>query len=252
MEINRVLDLLQAFAAAAVIARIASLRLGSRFPYIMVWLAGSAAFSVAFSLQSSESGGYFWTYMASVPVLCVLDILAVRELTAVVFQDYPGITTVGRWAIYLGTAASASVSVLAAAIFRRSGPASSEHLFYAELLQRSVVFCLAVVILSVAWGLSRYPLNLGRNVIVSAVAFVALFLGAALQLLIDSFQTWLFNRSLDLLASGFTTVCLFAWTALLRREVPALPRPSVPLQADTALDELAHLNRLLARAARNL
>jgi len=252
MGVERAFEFLQAVAAASLVTRIVAVKLVHRFQAITLWLSLTAAFEFSLFLLKPSSPVYFWIYMARVPVLCLFDILAVRELTGVVLRDFPGISSVGRWAIYVGTGVAVSLSLSAAVYFPRSGHRNSEHLFYAEVIERSVVFSLAVVIASLAYCLSRYPLRLGRNIVVSSFAFVALFLSDALRLLIDSLQAWLFDHSLDLLETLFTVVCLILWTALLRKEPALAPEPA-PLDLDDRqiLEELTSLNRLLTRAARN-
>jgi hypothetical protein len=253
---------LESAAAAIAVARLIYLKLGRQFPALVAWLSVLSASDFAYSLLSPQSALYFWIYVAEQPVLAVFGVLAVRELLAVVFRDYPGIRSVGRWGVYAGVAVASSASMAASIAFAHDHSHGSLHLFYLEVFQRSVVFTLALVILSVLFVLSRYPLHLSRNSIVSSVFFSSIFLSDAVRLLIDSLSIRLNNQMADLTETAVVLLCLGTWAVLLQAE--AAGQPAVisdtgetlhlsfanPAEAHL-LSELDSLNRLLTRAARN-
>jgi hypothetical protein len=253
MDANNLAEFLQSAAAVAVVARLAGLKLATCFPALIAWLIVVGGMELLLSLFSQSSHRYFWLYMSLVPVACAFGIAAVRELLSLVFRDYPGIRSAGRLAAFIGVAAAAGISLGAASLLQRHGSSGSQHLFYLEVLQRSVVFSLAVVILTVLYFLSRYPLHLTRNTIVSASIFSSLFLSDAVRLLIDSLQETLNSRLIDWTESAFMIACMATWTMLLRPESNTQPaRVSFPSPDEQhLLRQLDSLNQLLTRVARN-
>jgi hypothetical protein len=243
--------LVEAAAAAIAIARLLSLRLAGIFPVLLAFLSAVAINGVAASFFSLDSPAYFWLYIAHTPVYCILAILAARELFAVVFKKYPGIRSAGRMAMYW-CVGFASVISLASAVAHPGRPETFTHLVYIELVRRSTVLTVALFILFILYSLSRYPLELGRNILVSCILFSILFLGQAMQLLIDSFSPLLYSEFVDLADVIFGAVCTLVWAALLRPEpapVPVVVKYSSE-QEEQLLHQLDSLNRLLTRAAR--
>jgi len=243
--------LVEAAAAVIAIARLLSLRLAGIFPVLLSFLSAIAVTGVAASFFSSRSRTYFWIYIAQTPVYCILAILAARELFAVVFKKYPGIRSAGRMAMYWCIGFASMIS-LAIAVGHPGRPEAFTHLVYIELVRRSIVLTVALFILFILYSLSRYPLELGRNILVSSILFSILFLGQATQLLIDSFSPLLYSEMVDLADVIFGAACTLVWAALLRPE-PA-PAPVAVKYSSRQEEQLLHqldgLNRLLTRASR--
>lgn len=251
MTVYSATALVEAAAAIIAIARLLSLQLVGIFPALLSFLSVIAVTAAAASFFSSASPAYFWLYIFQTPVYCLLAVLAARELFAVVFKKYPGIRTAGRMAMY-SCIGFASIISLAFAL-GHSGPATfSSHLVYIELARRSVVLSVALFILFILYSLSRYPLELGRNILVSSALFSMLFLGQAAQLLIDSFFSVLSNQMVDAVDVIFGAACTLVWAVLLRSEpAPAPVRVKYSSeQEEHLLHQLDSLNRLLTRAAR--
>jgi hypothetical protein len=244
--------LVEAAAAVIAIARLLSLQLAGIFPVLLSFLSAIAVTGVAASFYSLQSHTYFWIYTAQTPVYCILAILAAREVFAVVFKKYPGIRSAGRMAMYWCIGFASTIS-LAIAVGRPGRPETLTHpLLYIELVRRSTVLTVALFILFILYALSRYPLELGRNIRVSSVLFSILFLGQATQLLIDSFSPWLYSAFVDLAADIFGAACTLVWAALLRPEPnrgPVVVKYSSE-QEQHLLHQLDSLNQLLTRAAR--
>jgi hypothetical protein len=246
--------LVEAAAAVIAAARLLSLQLAGVFPALLSFLSAIAVTGVAASFFSSESRTYFWIYTVQTPVYCILAILAARELFAVVFKKYPGIRSAGRTAMYWCIGFASMIS-LAFAVGGPGRPETFTHLLlYIELARRSTVLTVALFILFILYALSRYPLELGRNIQVSSALFSILFLGQATQLLIDSFSPRLYSDFVDIADIIFGAVCTLVWAALLRRQPAMAPAPVVVKysseQEEQLLHQLDNLNRLLTRAAR--
>src|SRR5437762_1938363 len=124
MDLHFVNLFVQSAAAAAVAGRLVWLKLAWRFPALFVFLVLLALSDLSLSLISLQSRLYFRIYVAEVPVYCISSIFAVRELFALVFENYPGIRTAGRWAVYTALALAGVISMFAAAanVFGQRGP----------------------------------------------------------------------------------------------------------------------------------
>lgn len=262
MDANGIAELIQSVAAATAVVRLWHLKLVGRFPALFAWLILSGAKTFALSLLSQRSALYFWIYVVGEPLSTAFAVFAVRELLDLVFRDYPGIKSVGRWGTYVAVAVAMAISLGASMLLVRDKTHGSIHLYYIEVAQRSAVFALALVILIVLFALSRYPLHLARNSVVSSVFFSAIFLSDAVRLLIDSLAIRLNNRTADLTEAAVIFLCLGSWAVLLQPQVSGVPVRAAsgaeatvltftnPAEAQL-LGELDALNRLLSRAARN-
>jgi hypothetical protein len=246
-------ELIAAAASVAVAARFVYLGLPRQFPSLFGWLALLGVIDLTFGLLKATSTLYFWCYVVLESLKSILGIVAVRELFALTFGKYPGIRSVGRWAMYTAVSLAVGVSFLVTGFFWGGGPRGrSADLFYLEISQRSVVFTLAFVIVTILVFLSKYPLRLSRNTMVSSVLFSVLFLSEASQLLADSLAPRLFNLYVDCTYSILVAVCLLGWAALLRPESARAPERitfSTPRE-DHLLQQLDALNQMMTRAAR--
>lgn len=252
MDPRQITAIMQSAAAATTAGRLIWLGLAGRFRALLTYLVFLAVASLGLGLAPPASHAYFWMYVFDVPLYCLCSILAVRELLALVFDDYPGIRTGGRWAMYSGLAVATAGSLLIAGGFRHSTTGHfSRNLLRVEIAQRSIVFSLAVLIATILFFLSRYPLHLRRNTYVSSAFFSALFLAETLQLLVDSLEPGLASIYLDTAENAFAAGCLGIWALLLKHEQPhAPPIAHTPTQHENELlAQLETLNHLLARTA---
>ena len=176
----------QAAAAAFAAARLLHFHLRRRYPILFSYLIVSTALSAVFSLLSVKSKAYYWAYMVAQPVSWCVAALAVREMFALIFKDYPGLQTAGRWSFYVALAVSVAISIFLAGTFHPSNVPTSPQLTYMLQLDRSIGLTLTVTIGILMLFLSRYPLHLERNTYVASGFFSAIFLAAGAVKLIDS------------------------------------------------------------------
>jgi hypothetical protein len=247
--------MLQAVAAAFAIVRLLQSGLLRRFPFLCIYLAVIAVMSGVLSVVDEQSKLYFKTYMLAEPASCVAAALAVYEMFALIFRDYRGLRTAGRWTLYVALAASFGVFVFIARFAGGElpqGTVNSQILFYELILDRSVNFALTAIIVMLMWFLSRYPLNLERNTYVASGFFSAMFLSEAAVKLIDSVSPHLFARYADYPELGFAAVCFVGWGAMIRpanATVPARAHVNLPREAEL-LQQLTSLNDILSRSVR--
>jgi hypothetical protein len=253
MDWHIVREFVQSAAALIALTRLTYLNLTKQFQALAWYLGLLSASHLLFGGLPVQSVTYFWCYIALIPLESAAGIFAVRELIALIFANYPGIRTVGRWALYAGIGLSVGTSLALTRLFSYSGshPRTKWALFYIEMAKRSIVFSLVLAIIAIVFVLSKYPLNLGRNTYLCCAFFSAIFLVEAAQLLVDSSQRLLFSELAETVAAVSVSACIFSWGFLLRAQVAPVPRIAVPTaHEDRLLHQLESLNSLMIRTAR--
>jgi len=253
MDWHIVREFVQSAAALIALARLTYLNLTKQFRALAWYLSLLVVSHLLFGALSRQWVGYFWYYVALNPLESAAGIFAVRELIALIFANYPGIRTVGRWALYAAILVSVGTSIALTGLFSYSGsqPRSKWGLYYIGMEQRSINLTLVIAILAILFVISKYPLNLGRNTYLSCAFFSAMFLIEAGQLLVDGSKRLVFSELAENVAAISTSACLFVWGFLLRAQAAPAPRTAVPTaHEDRLLQQLEALNSLMIRTAR--
>jgi hypothetical protein len=220
-------------------------RSGLHRPYacLFAYLICLAPFNLCPALMNLASRPYFWFWVSTEPIGWILEILVVRELCGLVLEQYTGLRSVGRWAIYGGIAISTAISLasliprIPEALARRS-----RVLYYYYMGgERGIHLALGVFLLLMILLSRRLPVPLKRNVVVNAALFTALFFGTTLTALLRTVFDMKIAGALDL---GLTVLCaasLVVWLFLL---TPAGEMDRVELAHFRREDEVRVLNRL--------
>lgn len=242
----------QAAAAAFAAARLLHCRLRQRFPLLFSYLIISAVLSAIFSALSIKSRVYYWFYIAEQPISWCAAALAVREMFALIFRNYPGLQTVGKWTFYSALGLSVAVSVVLVQTLKAGGARNSIQLIYVLILDRSIGVTLTLTIVILMLILSRYPLHLDRNTYVASGFFSAIFLASGAIKLLDSLATHLYIDYADRAEVVFSALCFVGWGLMLRpaeKDAPARPVVNKPREAEL-LQQLESLNQILSRSSR--
>lgn len=245
-------DFLQSVAACSAAGRLIYLGLGRQFPALFSYAVYIAVLTFAYGVMDRHSKLYFWTYVLIGPLENIFSFLVVRELVALIFKNYPGIRTVGRWAMYAAIALATGTSLALTGFFWHSGPHRVRWGIYnLEVSQRSIVFTLAFVILAILFALSKYPLHLGANTYVSTICFSALFLSETVRLLLDSLAPHFYNHLVDGVEAVFTAGCFASLALLLQPKSAPVARVAFATpNEEHLLHQLDSLNQLMSRAAK--
>jgi hypothetical protein len=252
MDPESLAEFSQATVACVAAGRLLRLGLAKRQPALLTFVLATALELFALASFPWTSATYFWIYLASLVLNWVVAIYVVREMFALALVDYPGIRTVGRWTVYAATGISMTASLAVTKLLWGASMRGRPGLFYLEVMNRSVLFTLAAIIISVLVLLSRYPLNLRRNTYVSTSFFSAVFLSEAVEMLVDSLSPHFNSVWVDRSQILFAAVCFAGWALMLRPETAAAPaRVSFENPADQELlQQLESFNTLLARVGR--
>jgi hypothetical protein len=202
-----------------------------------------------------HSNAYFYCWVLTSPIVWTFYILIVRELYGLVLVRHRGIATLGRWAMYAGTAVSVTISILTLLPkFTPSTTQASRIIGYLYATERGVTLCLALLLILMLLFLSRYPVPLGRNVLVHATLYTLFFLGNSLTGLLRSVFGITLYTALDTALMVGVAACIFAWLFLL---TPQGERAQVQLPSYNAeherrfLHHLDALNSTLLKAGRD-
>jgi hypothetical protein len=241
-------------AAAAAFAAVRLLHFGLRrhFPLLLSFLVFSCVSYLVFSVTPPHSPTYYWAYMVCQPLTWIAETLAISEMFTLFFQHYPGLRTGGRWALYIALALAVVISLVMAVMVNHRRTRRSLWLYYELILDRSIVFGLAAVIIVLVIFVSRYPLHLERNTRVACGFFGAILLADAAVKLLDSAAAHLKVPYADLADVAFSSICLLGWGAMLRPVPTIEPARSEAKDVREAeiLQKLDSLNEILSRSGR--
>ncbi|MES1260537.1 MAG: hypothetical protein ABUS49_02285 [Acidobacteriota bacterium] len=206
---------------------------------------------IVLSSSAPNSPNYFWSYLIFQTAVLLTEVAVVRELFSLTMSEYPGIRTAARWMMYGALSVSAVSSFVLTTAFWGGGANGRSGLFYVLVLNRSIQFSLAVVVISFLVFLSHYPLHLHRNLYVSANFFGALFLMEAADSLVATLSPHLYSNLVDTTVVLLTSVLLAGWAGMLRASeaVAVAPAFDAPGERQLLL-QLESLNNTLSRAGR--
>jgi hypothetical protein len=201
---------------------------------------------------SVHSEAYLRLWVVSEPLIWMFYVGVVLELYRLVLERHKGLYTMGRWALYFGMALSVGLSVLS--LFLRIKPAQRSRILpYIVPADRGVTLCLAIFLLLMLFLLSRYPVQLSRNVILHATLYTTFFLSNTLGVILFSvFGIGLYNS----ISTGLMVVscaCVYSWLFFLSpkgEEVRMNILHFGPEHEERLLYQLDSLNTTLLRAAR--
>lgn len=240
-------------AAAAVFAATRLLRLGlaRNQPALLLFLSLSAISNFALSPFPLGSPRYFWSYLALQSIADLVLIAVVRELFSTAVSGYPGIRTAGRWILYGAVTLSVVVCLVVTVVSWGKGADGRGNLFYFLVVHRGIQLGLALSIVFQFFFLSRYPLDLHRNTLISGYLFTAVFLIDAAYTLVGTLSPHLFSRPVGMAETVLIGFCFLSWAALLSREEAVARKIRFKTAEDLELlRQLESLNQTLSRVGR--
>jgi hypothetical protein len=233
--------------------RLWSQELVAVYPFLTTFLGAEALQNVAEILIPLHSTLYGRMYMVSNPILWILAYFVILELYRLIFEDYPGIGSVGRKAVTwcMGTAIAVSVVYAIPDLRTTTGPFPVLRIYF--ILERSTVLGLLLFLVLIQLFLVRYRLRLSPNRRVYATGYAFYF---GIFVAEDVILTALGVRVGDAVGLGIIAasgVVLLIGAALLsRRGEVRVQLESGDSSSDRARlqQQLTDINRLLVRAAR--
>jgi len=223
------------------------------YPRLVGFIAAEAIQNIVLLPMRFHSTLYGGVYLVSTPILWLLAYFVVLELYRLIFEDYPGIASVGRKAVTwcMGLAIIACFIYAIPDLRTTSGPFPILRVYY--ILERSMVLALLLFLVLVQIFLIRYRLRLSANRMIYATGY-ALYFGITVAQ--DVVFTSLGIKVVDAVGLWTTVaggIVLLAGAVFLSKKGEV----RVQLEAvDSSMErvrlqqQLSDINRLLSRAAR--
>ena len=172
-------------------------------------------------------------------------VLIVLELYRLVLENYKGLYSLGRGALYVSLAVSVAISALSLIPKLKPGmPQHSRIMFYELAAERGVDTCLAICIILMLGFLSFFPVKLNHNVRVHALVYSIFFLSNTFVLLMRSLFGLKMVDEVNTALLAVTALSVIAWLSLLRPVGEEIE--TAKLRVDKAYEErlLLHLDAL--------
>ena len=205
-------------------------------------------------LPDPSTRAYAWTYVATVPLMSVLQVLVVLEVYSLVLRNHPGIQSLGRWIVTGGLAVALIIVTLT--LFPDVSNMDQQHRFllYASLFDRAVRSVLVVFLAVITAFLVWFPVPLNRNTIVHTFLFGVYFSFTAVLLLLRNAIGLQAVRVLSTANLVVTILCYAAWAILLSPKGEArqvvLGHRWQPGEAERLAERLDTINESLLRPGR--
>jgi hypothetical protein len=178
-------------------------------------------------------------------------VLMVVELYKLVLENYKGLYSLGRWALYASLAVSVSISVITLLPrIEPSLPQASKIMFYVLATERGIYTGLAIFIILILCFLSLFPVKLSRNVRMHALVFSIFFLSNTFVALMRSLFGLHMADAVNTLMLSITAASVVAWLTLLRASGEYARPVPVPYGEEYESRLLAHLESLNAALLR--
>lgn len=239
-------------ANAVLAARLYALGLHTSYPYFFAYLIFQTMRSLALISFSVKSFTFAYIFVYTQPVLWVFYVLVVLELYDKVLQQWAGIRSLGRWALYGSLVIAVSISFLTLIPFW--GKEDSKLLFWVTTVERGVLTSVMLFLFLILLFLSRYPLQLNRNTIVHCVVYTIFFLGLSMTLLVRNVRGHEIMRMLNHVVELISLACYGVWIMFLTKKgeerTVALHHQADPAAERRLREQLNSMNELLLRAAR--
>jgi hypothetical protein len=249
-----VLHVLSTAATAALMIRVAYLRLHRRYRCFFGYLVFSVIRSFVLVGLDVKSTLYYHIYVFTQPLMWVFYVLMILEIYSSVLEDHKGLYSLSRWTMHAALGISLVIFFLSL-MPAGSGPGVQGVVLYnVHLIERGIVFSLAIFMLLAAAFLVRYPVPLSRNVLVHGAVFGVYFLSKTLGFLTRTFLGHRVTLYVGIFLMAAAVGCMVAWLSLLNRAGEAktvtLRTRFAPAREHQLIGELNAINRTLLRAAR--
>jgi len=210
--------------------------------------------SIVFPASRAQSNLYAQVWMATEPVLWILYVLVVLELYSLVFQQYKGIASLGRWVVLAGLAIAVVLSSVSLSVDLSNPGEQFPILRYFFAISRGVFSSLVVFLLCITGFLVWCPVPLNRNIVVHSIVYALYFLGFTATLLLRNLAGSAITEYASTAMLVVSLVCLTVWILVLD---PSGEKRTVQLnhhwQAEReqhVIEQMAAINSTLMRAAR--
>lgn len=203
---------------------------------------------------SPKSASYAWIHFGTEPLLWLLYVLVAVEVYSLVFRNYRGIYTVGRWALCISLAISGLVSILVLipSWLRLYQPSPMQ--FFLPMVERGLALSLVLFLFLILLLLCWYPIPLSRNLVIHCVVYAVFFLSDTMMIMIRNLVSWESYVAVNTIFLALGGLCYAAWIVLLTRrgedKVIVVRHDIKPSDEERLITQLNAINATLLRTAR--
>ena len=196
---------------------------------------------------------YAWMWVTTEPLLWLLYIVVVLELYSLVFKNYPGIATMGRWAVMGTLSLSFIVALLTLLVDVR---ASQEYPILQGIFVIDRVVCTSLMLFLILINvfLLSFPVTLTRNVVSYCIGYFVYFAGKMASLFFQNLHGTQVIRIVSTIVLLISVGCLAYWVLFLSRRgeqlAVRLGARAKPEDEERILVTLNTINNTLLRTAR--
>jgi hypothetical protein len=251
--LSTVLQSLLLLGSAVMAVRLVTTGLYKKYPYFFAYFVFRIPNSIWPLLTDFRSDNYFYAYMFTLPLTVVFYVLLVMELYRLVLADYKGLQSAGRWAMYASLGGALVISVLT--LIPKITPTMAQRSKVIGLVvvsERGVYTALAMFIILLLALLSRYPIQVRRNVRVHAVIYSIFFFSGGMVMLTRAVLGLKAIGIVNPLSILINLACVLSWLLLLKPAGEAVAeRKAVASNHELRLMlQLEGLNAALLRVSR--
>lgn len=250
----QVLWLLSLILTGALIASLAMKRLAGVYRWFFVFLCSQLAQSVLLIPLDVNSERYWFAYIATQSIICVLNILVVLELYSLALAGHPGIATLSRWAMLAAIAVAVGLSAITLSA-DLGGPAGQfPILVYERVVERGILSSLFAFLLLITAFLGWFPLAVKRNLVLHAGVFSMYILATGMVFFMMNVTRTDGNDANGAVVLLIIDFCLIAWLLFLNKQgedaVVVVRRKWHPEDEERLSEQLDSLNSLLLKPPR--
>jgi len=223
-----------------------------RYPIFFLYILFRIPISIWPLFVDNRSNLYFNVWRVATVIVLIFYVLVVAELYQLVLAKYRGLQTVGRWAMYGSLVISIAISVLSLLPRMATMSARNRNFFMVLFAERAVDTTLALFIILILAFLSRYPIELSRNVRLHAMIYAAYFLSNNISLLMRGLFGIEVADRLNLVIAAINTCTVYAWLLFLSpagEEVRSRQADKGREQEQRLLKQLEAINATMLRVS---
>lgn len=252
--LQQVLSLAGIGLAGALIIRLALTRLARAYLWFFVFLCCELLRNLVFLFLSPRANLYGYIFLITQPLTWLLYILVTLELYSAALRERRGLATLGQWTVSFGMILAVGVSALTlwADLSRPVG--RYPILVYYSVIERGLLFSLALFLVLIIAFLSWFPLAVPRNIRVHAGVYSLYFLASTLAIFLRNVRGYSTTPLVNVFLSVITIVCYALWLSQLNRkgeEQLVTGRRWRPEDEEKLLRQMDALNDAVLRRSRD-
>ncbi|MCC7174038.1 MAG: hypothetical protein IT159_02490 [Bryobacterales bacterium] len=240
--------------AAALVVKLALTGLFRLYAWFTAFLCFEILRSLILLPIQQNTNLYAWIFLWTQPGMWLLYILVVLELYSLALRGRKGIVTLSRWALYFSLIAAVAIS--AATLWADLSQPRGRYpiLAYYSVVERGLIFSLALFLLFITAFLTFFPLPVTRNIRLHTATYSLYFLSSTMALFLQNVAGFRPSFGINAVLMFIALVCFMLWLGGLSRggeESVSVRGTWQPEDEERLLSHLDRLNAAVLRQSRD-